>query len=112
MVAESSSRSIRHDDDSDDDEEDLESSNDNSRSGVGSSFGSHTDTGSRQTAGNDKVSIDECSVTKQRTKNVNRSKLLVYLSLVLAAATVGSLTYIFTKKQETYTFETTVRCRV
>ena len=108
-----STESLRRDD-SEEDEEDVESSSkDHSLSGAGSSFGSHTGSGSMPTTGHDdKASLDECSVTKQRSKHVNRSKFLVYLSLVAAAATVGSLTYIFTKKQETYTFQTTVRYRV
>lgn len=50
----------------------------------------------------------ECPVTRQRNQVVNRSKTLVYLSLLSAAVVVGSLTFVFTRKREEYKFRATV----
>ena len=74
-----------------DDMADGQSSNENSSShGHSSSDPSTTDPGSN--AGKEEPVSEICDVTKQDNKNVNRSKFLVYLSLVLAATTVGTLT--------------------
>jgi hypothetical protein len=83
------------------------SSNGHSSSNLSSSNPSTTDFGSKAT--NEEPAAEVCAVTKQDTKNVNRTKFLVYLSLLLAAVTVGSLTYILTAKKETYTFQVEVR---
>lgn len=42
--------------------------------------------------------------TKQETKAVNRSKILVYVALALAATAVGVLTWHFTTQDETNSF--------
>lgn len=47
-------------------------------------------------------------ITRQETKAVNRSKILVYVALVLAAAAVGALTYVFMAREETATFHAEV----
>ena len=52
------------------------------------------------------------TVTEQRTKLVNRSKFLVYLSLLVAATTIGTLTYILTERREEDNFRVTVSCVV
>jgi hypothetical protein len=44
----------------------------------------------------------------KETKNVNRSKLLVYLVLLFAALTVGFATYYFLDKEEEKAFEQSV----
>jgi len=44
-------------------------------------------------------------LTAQETKAVNRSKILVYLALLLAAGAVGALTYFFTSREEQQDFE-------
>lgn len=48
--------------------------------------------------------------TKQETKAVNRSKVLVYVALALAAAAVGALTYYFTSREEAQDFQDSVSC--
>ncbi|GKY95746.1 hypothetical protein MPSEU_000535400 [Mayamaea pseudoterrestris] len=83
--------------------EDGKSSNENSSSaGHSSSNPSTTDFGSR--TGGEERATEICAVTKQDTKNVNRTKFLVYLSLIFAATTVGTLTYFFTKRSEDDSF--------
>jgi hypothetical protein len=93
----------------DEDEGDMDSSKANSSSGglSGSSHPSNTDWKANRMG--DNVSVDACSVTKARTKQVNQSKTLVYLSLLAAAVVVGTLSYIFAKKQERYSFHVAVR---
>lgn len=50
----------------------------------------------------------EDTFVHQETKQVNRSKLFVYLALILAAAAVGVLTYMFTSREETNDFHVEV----
>jgi hypothetical protein len=45
------------------------------------------------------------------TNAVNRSKLLVYLALSVAAGVVGAMTYVLTSNEETAKFEREVRSR-
>lgn len=52
---------------------------------------------------------DKSAVAHEETKMVNRSKLLVYLILVILAATVGTATYILSSGDEEDNFEVKVR---
>ena len=49
------------------------------------------------------------TLARTETKAVNRSKLLVYLALLFAAAGVGTATYIFARREETDHFHGEVR---
>ncbi|GKY95745.1 hypothetical protein MPSEU_000535300 [Mayamaea pseudoterrestris] len=86
------------------DDDDMDSRKENSSSGSNSGSSERSSSAGKALATGD-VSTDECIESKQRTRNVKRSKALVYLSLLAAAVTVGTLTYIFTKKQEQYEFQ-------
>jgi hypothetical protein len=48
-------------------------------------------------------------LTRSETRAVNRSKALVYLILLCAAAAVGTVTYFLTSNEETATFQADVR---
>jgi hypothetical protein len=51
----------------------------------------------------------DVDLTRTETKAVNRSKALVYLILLCAAAVVGGVTYFLTSNAETATFHHQVR---
>jgi hypothetical protein len=84
------------------DDDDKSSKENSSSHEHSSSHPSTTDFGSK--TGEDETVSEVNAATKQDTKNVNRAKFLVYLSLLFAAASVGTLTFIFTKSAETYSF--------
>lgn len=48
-------------------------------------------------------------MTAQETKYVKRSKVLVYVALLVAAGAVGAATYVFTSRSETANFHEAVR---
>ena len=52
------------------------------------------------------------TLARTETKAVNRSKLLVYLALLFAAAGVGTATYLFTCREETAHFQSAVSVEV
>lgn len=61
------------------------------------------------TNNSDRASVkSDRSFTRQETKQVNRSKMLVYVALALAAAAVGALAYYFTTRGEEEQFQTEV----
>lgn len=45
------------------------------------------------------------SLSREETKAVNRSKLLVYFAIVVAAAAIGALVYVLSYNDETQDFE-------
>jgi hypothetical protein len=51
----------------------------------------------------------ESSIAHDETSAVNRSKVLVYLVLLITAAAVGTATYFFVAKEEQDDFESEVR---
>jgi hypothetical protein len=51
----------------------------------------------------------ELSIGRQETKAVNRSKLVVYLALLVAAAAMGTATYFYMAMEEQDDFESEVR---
>lgn len=93
------------DDSLNEDVEEGKSSTENSSSNARSSNSpSRKEVDFRMEAEADKV----CAVTEKDTKNVIRTKFLVYLSLALAATTVSTLTYIFTRREEESSFQVEV----
>ena len=89
------------------------------RSSSESGSGSETDSvvGSSQfdtSTGNDTIHNNASSssgetLVHNETKAVKRSKLLVHLALLCAAAAVGTVTYIFACRQESAQFRSAVR---
>lgn len=76
------------------------------------SDGSNGFSSSGNTPTNVSESEDDNGATRlgrNETKNVNRSKILVYLVLLMAAIIVGFATYFFLAKGEEATFEQQVR---
>ena len=86
-----------------------DSSDDQSRSDSESKLSSDDGTTTNRSGNSGGNSSTSEPLTKQETKQVNRSKILVYVALTLAAAAVGTLTWHFTTQEENNDFVREVR---
>lgn len=59
--------------------------------------------------GDEVIGRNKEELAKEETRWVNRSKLVVFLALALAAATVGALAYVLTSNEEEDDFKGEVR---
>jgi uncharacterized protein HemX len=68
---------------------------------------SKSTTSERGDSEDDAAEVIEKPLAEQETRAVNRSKLLIYMALILAAA-LGTTAYVYTSREEETVFESEV----
>jgi hypothetical protein len=86
------------------------SSSDEPSSSQASGVSSRSGTGTGGTTGAETTTSDSSlSLARSETRRLNRTKILVYSVILLAAGILGSMIYLIMSREETATFEIEVR---